>query len=467
MSSSLERWQRAIEQRPELLKLCQPRLNRYIPHQPTPKQAAFLLLSIREAMFGGAAGGGKSGGLLMSALQYVDIPGYHAILFRRTFADLMLPGALIDMSQEWLASSDATWKAKEHYWQFPNGSTLGFGYLDGPNDRFRYQSAQFSFIGFDELTQFPETDYRYMFSRLRRPRCPKHSKPDEKCRVCIQYAPIQSVPLRIRAATNPGGSGHDWVKCRFVDYGNTAERVFIPAQIQDNPYLDAEAYRLSLTNLDPVTRRQLEKGDWTARQEGGFFITDKISVIDHAPANLVSKCRFWDLAATKPKRGNSDPDYTVGVLLGVDAEGLVYVIDVRRARGTPLEIQKLVRATAELDGVETQIGMEREGGASGATLIDHYQREVLRGFWFTPALATGKKELRARPFASYVQNGSVRVVRSKWNFDYLDELGAFPNGSHDDQVDASSGAFTMLTFNDDFQFLNSTLIMPEGELIEL
>jgi hypothetical protein len=79
-----------------------PRTNKYIPHTPTPKQSAFLLLPGREAFFGGAAGGGKSDALLTAALQYVDVPGYSAILFRRTYADLALPGALMDRAEQWL-----------------------------------------------------------------------------------------------------------------------------------------------------------------------------------------------------------------------------------------------------------------------------------------------------------------------------------------------------------------------------
>ncbi|GAF75153.1 unnamed protein product, partial [marine sediment metagenome] len=117
-----------------------PRLTKWIPHQPTVKQQAFLKLWQTEAFYGGAAGGGKSDALLMAALQYVDVPDYAAILFRRTYADLALPGALMDRAGEWLGGTEAHWSGQDKRWTFPSGATLTFGYLDTDADRYRYQS---------------------------------------------------------------------------------------------------------------------------------------------------------------------------------------------------------------------------------------------------------------------------------------------------------------------------------------
>jgi len=91
----------------------------WIPHTPTPKQQQFLDCGAREAFYGGAAGGGKSDALLMAALAYVDHPGYAAIIFRRSFSDLSLPGALMDRSHDWLGATGAVWNAHEHAWSFP------------------------------------------------------------------------------------------------------------------------------------------------------------------------------------------------------------------------------------------------------------------------------------------------------------------------------------------------------------
>ena len=148
-------------------------------------------------MYGGSSGGGKSSALLMAALQWVEVPGYAAILFRKSYQDLSLPGALMDRATEWLSGTPAKWHGQDKRWTFPSGATLSFGYLDNANDQYRYQSAEFQFIGFDELTQFDEQPYRYLFSRLRR-------------------LEGSRIPVRIRAATNPGGRGHLWVRKRFL-----------------------------------------------------------------------------------------------------------------------------------------------------------------------------------------------------------------------------------------------------------
>jgi hypothetical protein len=153
----------------------------YIPHKPTPKQLAFLLLDNQEALYGGAAGGGKSDALLMAALQYINVPGYSALLLRRSYTDLSLPGALMDRAKAWLLPSGARWRDGLKTWEFPSGASITFGYLEKPGDEYRYQSTEFQFVGFDELTQFTEAQYRYLFSRLRRP-----------------YA--VDVPLRMRSA---------------------------------------------------------------------------------------------------------------------------------------------------------------------------------------------------------------------------------------------------------------------------
>ena len=400
-------------------------LNPYIPHEPTPKQWAFLALDDLEAFYGGAAGPGKSDALLMAALQYVHVPGYAALLLRRTYADLSLPDPIMDRAHHWLGGlKDAHWSDKSKTYTFPSGATLTFGYLDGPRDHFRYQGAQFTFIGFDELTQFSEYQYRYLFSRLRR----------------LEGA---SVPLRMRGASNPGDMGHEWVKARFVDPGSP-ERPFVRAMIEDNPHLDREAYIATLQHLDPITRLQLLRGDWTARQAGAKFKREWFKLVDVAPAD-VRWCRFWDLAGTEPKKPGDDPDYTAGVLMGA-RNGTYCIADVRRARTTPGGVEALVSQTAGLDPEGTMIRMEQEPGSSGKTVISHYRRHVLTGLDFRGIPSTGSKEIRANPFASEAEAGNAWLVRGPWVEAYLEEMElAFgPSERYLDQVDASSGAYGVL-----------------------
>jgi predicted phage terminase large subunit-like protein len=365
----------------------------------------------------------------MAALQFVDIPEYSAIIFRRSFTDLALPGALMDRSQEWLGGSKARFNSLNHIWTFPSGATLAFGNLEHEQDKFRYQSAEFQYIGFDELTQFLESQYRYLFSRLRRP----------------AESPI---PLRMRAASNPGNIGHDWVKQRFMIEGSQYGRVFIPAKLEDNPSLDREKYVESLTELDPITRMQYLNGEWTARHGGNIFLREWFQIEKEAPATL-HPVRFWDMAATEPKR-NRDPDYTVGALVG-EATGVFYILDIKRIRKAPPQVEALIKQTAQTDPPGTRTFMEQEPGSSGVGQIDYYARQVLNGYPFWGVKSTGPKAERAVPVSSAAEAGNVKVKQAPWNNAFLDEFEGFPQGSHDDQVDAVSGAFQQLRSHGDIR----------------
>lgn len=401
--------------------------NRFIPVAPTEPQAYFLTVPVREVMYGGAGGGGKSVALLAAALQYVDVPGYAALLLRRTFPDLNLPGALIPLAHEWLQGTEAAWNDNEKQWTFPSGATVNFGYLQTEVDKYRYKSSEFQFIGFDELTQFSQTQYRYLFTRLRR-----------KAGV--------STPLRMRSATNPGGPGHDWVFNRFIGGGGCDgdKRLFIPAQLEDNPYLDAEAYEESLAETDPVTRRQMRHGDWYVRPEGNLFKRHWFTFIDADRVPALEDCvRSWDLAATTEEEAD-DPDYVAGVKIGKVGR-TYYVLHAVRDRLTPQGVGKLIYNTAIGDTRNVKVRIEQEGAASGKIVRYHYT-QMLDGFdaHFLGVPRT-TKIMRAGPFSAACERGDVRVVRGLWNEAYLDELCAFPQeGVHDDQVDASSGAYGQL-----------------------
>ena len=393
--------------------------NQYIPSEPFKKQEDFLILETEEAMYGGAAGGGKSEALLMAALQYVEEKNYAALILRRTYKDLSLPGALMDRAFEWLHNSPAHWNNQEKTWEFPSGASLTFGYLAHENDKYQYQSSEFQYVAFDELTQFSQTQYEYLFSRLRR-------------------LEGSHIPLRVRSASNPGGIGHEWVKQRFI---NNNDYPFIPASYKDNPYLDQKEYEKSLDKLDHITRRQLKHGDWTVNPEGGLFKREWFNIAKTTPQEFKRTVRGWDLAATIAKPG-TDPDYTVGLKLGVDHDNNVYILDIRRMRGTPKQVEDLILTTAQLDGKKTMIVMEQEGGATGKIVIDDYARKLI-GYQFKGKPAKKSKEERAKPVSSHAENDLFYVLNKKWTTEFLDEIESFKTeGIHDDQVDALSLAFS-------------------------
>lgn len=416
--------------------------NKFIPIQPTSKQLAFLLLTCLEAFYGGQAGGGKSAALLAAALQYVHIPGFSAMLFRRTLTDLALPEALLETSHAWLDQTSAKWKDNDKTWRFPSGATMTFGYLEGPRDKYRYQSAAFQYIGFDELTQLREADYTYMFSRLRR-----RSGVD--------------VPLRMRSASNPGDKGHNWVKQRFITEGISQGRPFIRAKLVDNPHIDKQAYIQALMKLDPITRAQLLEGDWDVRGQGTLFLREWFKTRTALPAGL-RLCRCWDLASTEPKPGR-DPDWTVGVLLGIDQDGFWWIGDIRRVQTTPAGVEALIKQTAAIDGVGVRIRIEQEPGSSGKTVIDHFIRTVLPGYNVTGVPSTGSKVVRAGPVSSQAEAGNIYIVPGGWVTDFLDEVDGFPVTGHDDQIDALSGAMAELAFAPEWGDIPTPAYMNEEE----
>jgi predicted phage terminase large subunit-like protein len=415
-----------------------PRLpSKYVPHTPTAKQALFLCLSafgVDEALYGGAAGGGKSDVLLMAGLQYVDVPGHASIIFRKTYKQLTAASALMSRSHEWLGGTDAHWRGDEKTWYFPTTdprrpATLAFGHLEHEDDVHNYDSAEYQDALFDELTQLSLWQYRYVaFSRVRR-------------------LEGSEVPLRRLSASNPIGRGYAWVKARFVD-GKAKARAYVPARIEDNPYLDREAYVAGLQHLDPVTKAALLAGDWSARAGGGRFRSEWFgdAVLSAPVGPDVVRVRRWDLAATAMEAGvaqatgQAEPDWTVGLLLSRGADQVYYVEDVVREQLSPRGVEQLVRATSRADGMDTLVRMEQEPGASGKSLIDYYRRTVVPDRDFGGVPSTGSKQVRAAPVSGQVQAGNVKIVAGPWNETFLEELDAFP-GDFDDQVDAFSGAY--------------------------
>lgn len=407
--------------------------NPYIPHDPTLKQATALVDITPEMLYGGSAGGGKSDWLLSGALQFVTFPGYAAILLRHSYTDLSLPGALMDRAHEWLDKTDAKWNSFTKTWEFPTGATLSFGYLEHHNDMFRYQSAEFQYIGFDELTQFTKAQYVYLSSRLRKLKG-------------------VDIPLRLRAASNPGGLGHDWVKERFIDPTPSEmlmeERTFLPAGLKDNPFIDQEEYVKSLNRLDPTTRKQLLDGDWNVTAQAGMFKQEWFIRVKHTLAVLLGKAprkvRFWDMAATEPSEVNDDPDYTVGLLL-CDYDGKYVVSDIVRFRKNPGETDEIVLQTAQRDGPNVLIGIEQEGGSSGKKAMNDYMK-MLKGYPVMPVHDTGNKRVRAMAVATAGYMGLIGMILAPWNADFLHEIIRFPSkGIHDDQMDALSGAYFLLS----------------------
>lgn len=410
----------------------------------------------------------------MAASQYLDVPGYSALILRRSYSDLSLPGALMSRSRDWWGGTNARWVEDEKTWYFPTKndgeySSVTFGYIEHEKDKFRYQSSEFQFVGFDELTQFSETMYLYLFSRIRR---------------TTRLAKM-GVPLRIRAASNPGNTGHQWVKDRFIEQvpwiGDDNERlpyiqdedgdrlyapIFIPANLTDNPYLDEQSYRRGLKGLDPSTREQLLRGDWNVAATGAQFLREWFEILPSMPSTgVVRAVRNWDLAATKPVPGQRrKADWTAGALIVKMENDSIYIADVQRFQEHPGGVQDRIREIAISDqqlfdryGITVEVSMEQDPGAAGKMAADHYATKVLPEFPFYASVPTGKKEVRSIPFANQAKARKIFLVAGEWCRAFLDEVELFPFGQNDDQVDAVSGGMNRILAGQDLRVANSAI----------
>jgi hypothetical protein len=260
----------------------------------------------------------------MAASQYVCVPGYDAVILRKTFPQLADAGGLLDRAKDWWERyTDPGWVTyaeSRHRFEFAGGGRITLGFANRNSDRWKFQSSEYQYVGFDELTHWPDgAVYRYVgFSRVRRPAIPcqecraplvseggrwEHTTAADSAR-CKRPTPsvrlpacpgcgftIADVPLRLRSGTNPGGRGHQWVKTRWGlgRKGRPPEphvRRFVRSALADNPHLDAQSYTEGMAELDRVERGQLLLGDWDARQGGAVFDRDWF-LIEPDPAWLL------------------------------------------------------------------------------------------------------------------------------------------------------------------------------------
>jgi len=230
-------------------------------------QTEFLAASEREVFYGGARGGGKSYAMLIDPLRYCDKSHHRALLLRRSMPELR---DMINHSQRLYgrAFPGAKWREQEKEWRFPSGARIEFGYAENLTDVLRYQGQSYTWIGIDELPQYATPEiYNFLRSSLR--------------------SVDPEIPVFMRATGNPGNVGSLWVKEMFVDPAepNTAFKInidtvagqktitrrFIPAKLQDNPYLmQTDDYLIMLSSLPEVQRKQFLEGDWGAFENSAF-----------------------------------------------------------------------------------------------------------------------------------------------------------------------------------------------------
>jgi predicted phage terminase large subunit-like protein len=449
-----------------------PSARQTISAQPG-RQTEFLRTAADICIYGGAAGGGKTVGLILEPLRYASrVPGFTAVFFRRTTPQITNPGGLWDETQNFYPRLGGVPHLRAHEWRWPRGGKIKFSHLQHATSVYHWQGAQITLICFDELTHFTARQFFYMVSRNRstcgvRPYIRATCNPDADSWVAeflawwIDQETGFAIPGRagvLRYYVRDSGEivwadrPEDLIKHlprpeelpRGVDPPRPISVSFIPASVSDNPALLRvnPEYLAWLLSLPLLERERLLNGNWKIRPAAGlYFKREWCAVVDQTPADL-DVVRYWDLAATEKTELN-DPDWTVGIKLGRDRNGGYWLLDVVRGRANPGDVERFLVNTAAQDGKRVTIGFGQDPGQAGKSQALHLVR-ALSAFTVTPATESGDKLTRFGPFSSQCRAGNVKILRGSWNEDLFRVLEGFPDLAHDDEVDASSGALEML-----------------------
>jgi predicted phage terminase large subunit-like protein len=435
-----------------------------ISPQPGP-QMAFLATPADIAIYGGAAGGGKTWALLMEPLRHVANPDFGAVVFRRTTVQVRNPGGLWDESAKLYPLAGGAPKSHALEWRFPSGAKVRFSHLEHDKTVYNWQGAQIPLICFDELTHFSARQFWYLVSRNRslsgvRPYIRATCNPDADSWVAELIAwwldPETGLPIPERAGVARWfvriGDGLIWADepdalSAHVSPATGApippkSLTFVAARLADNSALTAAdpGYLANLLALPEVERARLLDGNWRVRPASGlYFQRGWCKVVDAPPADL-QIVRGWDLAAT-PKTERNDPDWTCGTKIGRDRDtGRYIVLHHVRERDTPARVEALIRNTAGQDGTAVEISLPQDPGQAGKAQVAALVR-ALEGFVARATPETGDKVTRFGPFSAQAQAGNVDVLRGPWNEEWFTALESFPEAAHDDDADSTSRAF--------------------------
>lgn len=415
------------------------------------QQDEFVFGGAFETLYGGKAGGGKTYALALAALLGVDDPHYSAILFRKTFPELNGKGSLIDTSKEFYPAAQGVYRGKDYTWEFPTGAQIRFSHMANKDDHYAHQGKQYHFVGFDELTHFHEDQYRYLFSRIRkragtggRTRMAAASNPGarwvyERWRPWLDPDhPEKAAPGEIRWYRLEGEAE---IPCQEGEEGAWS-RTFIPASYKDNPDLDPE-YERNLDLLPFIERQRLKFGDWRIEEGSGLVLNKNWFMTADTIPYPSRTYRGWDFAASEKKNKSDDPDWTATAYLSTQ-DGNKFYLKIERRRTTWNSTREWVKSKF-MEERHTMHGGEEEGGASGkgltSTLLDIATES---GMSWTPVKPSTDKVARAQRWAPMAEQGRIILVTGGEPIEnILSEFHSFPDGGHDDMVDAVSVAFEL------------------------
>lgn len=449
-----------------------------IQPQPGP-QTAFLASPADVVIYGGAAGGGKSYGLVMSALRYKNVRGYNCTIFRHSYNQVFAPGGLWDEAVKmYYGFRGAQSRVSKGEWLFRDKydrivSKVLFKYLGSDASVYGYQGSQICGLCFDELTHFSEFQFFYMLSRNRstcgvRPYVLATCNPDADSWVAkfIEWwidqdtgYPIQERSGVLRWFIRREEVVH-WADTKDelweqFDLKTKEERdepksvTFIASSVYDNKaLLDIDpGYLANLKAMTLIERERLLFGNWKIKAAAGLYFkrTQLGDSLEAIPTDVVRWVRCWDLAATE-KTDKGDPAYTAGVLIGKRSNGRYIIADVVNKQMSASDVRKTIMLTAKADRAifkRVRIRLPRDPGQAGKEQAESYIK-FLAGFDVCTVGESGSKEARAEPMAAQWQAGNFDILAAPWNEEYLTQLENFPDSKFKDMVDASANGFAEL-----------------------
>lgn len=446
-------------------------------------QERFLATPADICIYGGAAGGGKTYGLLLEPMRHMNNSNFNAVIFRKEYTQITAPGGLWDSARKVYSHVQGAYplKTPKLHWCFTKGATVNFAHLNNDDDCESWQGSQIAMIGFDELTHFTEHQFFYMLSRNRTdsgvtPYVRATCNPDADSWVAEFISwwidqrtgyPIPERSGKVRWMVRVNEVIH-WTDSRkeavavAVENGIGQEQAetmpksvtFIASTLQDNKILmkNDPSYLANLQALPLVDRERLLYGNWKIKAAAGLmFKRTQVNMVEEIPNDVILWCRGWDLAATsEDEEGN--PAYTAGVLIGKRRNGRYIVADVINRRLAASDVRKLILMTAQSDRATYGRVCQRlpqDPGQAGKEQAQSYMK-LLSGFIVKIMPESGDKVTRAEPFSAMWQGtetmdvGFVDVLVADWNGMFFNQYESFPQSDFKDMVDAGANAFNTI-----------------------
>lgn len=429
--------------------------------QPGP-QEMFLSTSADIALYGGAAGGGKSFAILLEPVRHIGRPGFGGVIFRRTSPQIVNEGGLWDQSFKMYPYLKAQSKGMPTLaWDFPNGNRIKFSHLQYDKDVYDFQGSEIPYEAFDELTHFTKAQFFYMLTRNRstcgiRPyvRATTNPDPDSWVKELIAWwlddkgDPIKARSgiirffIRIKGEIIWADTKQELIDKYHVGEDDPKSFTFIHADVFDNKILMEKdpGYIGNLRAQDQHIQDQLIRGNWNARPAGKIYSRTMFQIVDAIPADIVTDVRGWDEAATTEEEGG-DPDWTASTRVAKTRSGKFIILDGTHGLLSPDEVDALQKSKASTDGVKVCVRLEQEPGSSGKK-VAQLKVKMLAGYDVRVSPSTGSKLDKSRPAVAQAKVGNIMVLKGDWNNAFFTQLEAFgPSAAHDDWPDSFHIAF--------------------------